>query len=134
MNHSVTQITPLSNFYRCNINIYDRDWFSSDHPYQWMKMVENGFDKEAQEILEAPHAAAAKVIANRIPSEQLKNWGDYKKLGIMRFILRAKVNQCSEFKRALIAGGKKHFCEATRDLFWGCGMDDSRVGSLYQTM
>ena len=67
---------PLSNFYRCNINIYDRDWFSSDHPYQWMKMVENGFDKEAQAILEAPHAAAAKVIANRIPSEQLKNWGD----------------------------------------------------------
>ena len=70
-------------------------------------MVENGFDKEAQEILEAPHAAAAKVIANRIPSEQLKNWGDDKKLGIMHFILRAKVNQCSEFKRALIAGGKK---------------------------
>ena len=38
-------------------------------------MVENGFDKEEQEILEAPHAAAAKVIANRIPAEKLKNWG-----------------------------------------------------------
>ena len=74
-----------------------------------MKMVENGFDKEAQEILEVPHAAAANVIANRIQSEQLKNWGDDMKLGIMHFILRAKVNQCPEFKRALIAGGKNTF-------------------------
>ena len=82
----------LSNFfYRCNINIYDRDWVSSE------------------EILEAPHAAAAKVIANRIPSEQLKNWGDDKKLAIMHFILREKVNQCPKFKRALIAGGKNTF-------------------------
>ena len=87
-----------------------------------MKMVENGFDIEAQEILEAPHTAAAKVISNRIPSEQLKNWGDDKKLSVMNFILRAKVNQCPELKRALTAGGKKH-CEATRDLFRGCGIN-----------
>ena len=86
-------------------------------------MDENGFDKEAQEILEAPHAAAAKVISNRIPPEQLKNWADDKKLRIMNSILRAKVNQCPELKRALTAGGKNNFCEATRDLFWGCGMN-----------
>ena len=98
---------PLSNFYRCNINIYERDWLSSEHPYQWMKMIKNRFDKEAQEIQEALHAAAANVISNRIPSEQLKNWGDDKKLSIMNFILRAKVNQCHELKRALTAGGKK---------------------------
>ena len=54
--------------YRCNINIYERDWLSSEHPYQWIKMVKNGFDKEAQVILEAPHAAAEKksfLIASR---------------------------------------------------------------------
>ena len=48
-------------------------------------------------------------------------WADDKKLRIMNFILRAKVNQCPELKRALTAGGKNNFYEATRDLFWGCG-------------
>ena len=57
-------------------------------------MDENGFDKKAQEILEEPHAAAAKVISNRIPPEQLKNWGGGrvdKKLSITNFILRQKL-------------------------------------------
>ena len=49
--------------------------------------------------------------------------GDDKKLSIMNFILGAKVNQCPELKRALTAGDKKHICEATRDLFWGNGMN-----------
>ena len=80
-------------------------------------MIENGFDKEAQEILKAPHAAVAKAISNHIQPEQLRNWGDDKKLSIMNFILRAKGNPCPELIQALRAGGK-NFCE-----FWGCGLN-----------
>ena len=115
---------PCSNFYQSatKLSVFDQEWTTAEHPYQWLKMKENGFDTLAAEIVTALTAREAKKIASKIPSYDLHNWNDEKKIAAMDKILRAKYKGCEEFRHYIFNSGDKLFVEGTMDLFWGAGM------------
>ena len=115
---------PCSNFYVCQskITVFGKQWPTSEHPYQYRKLMENGYDELAEEIVNAPTARAAKAIANRVPAYNLPSWENSRKLDVMYEILVAKNKYCKEFSYALHNSGDREFVECTVDHFWGAGI------------
>ena len=63
----------------------------------------------------------AKSIANKIPTEDQKEWHKTSEQS-MKDILLAKANSCDIFKQTLIATNSNKIVEATNNLYWGCGL------------
>ena len=57
----------FSNFYMCNIKLFDLDFKSAEHCYQYCKLRYIGQDELAQEILLCDTPRQAKQIAMKIP-------------------------------------------------------------------
>ena len=111
---------PLSNFFPCKIEIFDREWSSSEHAYQWAKLNALGYAKKADEIICAPSPKQAKAIAESISHPDIKSWNT-KKVSVMKDILAAKWSSCASFRKALMATGTKTIIEGTMDPYWGAG-------------
>ena len=80
----------------CHINIYGKDFNSSEQAYQWCFVRHLARDDLAEEIMMATTAANAKEVASRIPRHLHGTWHD-NKLEVMNDILDAKVKYCAEF-------------------------------------
>ena len=78
----------LSNFYPCNMKIYEQDFRSSEHAYQWRFLKYLELDDLANEVLAARSPADAKEIAWRVPLELHKGWHGMKRT-VMKQILHA---------------------------------------------
>lgn len=115
---------PMSNFFMCNINIYDKVFASSEHAYQYKKMIHVGRQDYADEILNALLPTEVKAISRRVPRDQLDTWNEVK-LMIMAEILDAKLEQCHEFRTSLLQSEGKTLVETTKDIFWGNGMNEN---------
>ena len=115
---------PRSNFYICKnkISVFEREWITAEHPYQWAKLAHNGYQELADEVIAAPTARAAKDIADRVPHHALNNWSNEKKLSVMYDIVRAKLESCNELRNALVTSQSKLLVEGTIDPFWGAGI------------
>ena len=113
---------PMCNLYACHINIYGKDFNSSEQAYQWCFVRHLGRDDLAEEIMMATTAANAKEVASRIPRHLHGTWHD-NKLELMNDIQDAKVKYCSEFFKALIQSTGYKLVESVRtDRFWSCGL------------
>ena len=111
----------LSNFYPCNMKIYEQDFRSSEHAYQWRFLKYLELDDLANEVLAARSPADAKEIAWRVPLELHKGWHGMK-CTVMKQILHAKADYCPLFKSTLMDSGNKNLVESTQDLFWASGL------------
>lgn len=72
----------------------------------------------ADRIMKASHAGEAKRISKELPDD--KDNIEYK-IKTMRHLIHLKAQQHSIFRETLL-DSKEHIAEATRDLFWGCGL------------
>ena len=114
---------PLSNFYPCTVNVFDRKWTSSEHAYQWAKLSAINRPELAEGVIKATSAASAKYIADQVPIRDLAEWTNDRKISVMKEILEAKSVSCQEFKQSLLKGRGKHFIEGTKhSMFWGAGL------------
>ena len=111
----------FSNFYMCNIKLFDLDFKSAEHCYQYCKLRYIGQDELAQEILLCDTPRQAKQIAMKIPGHLMIQWHE-QKCNAMYQILCAKAKCCAKFKDALIRSDKIIIAEGTVDTFWGIGM------------
>ena len=65
---------PRSNFFLCKnkSKVFNREWPTSEHSYQWVKLMENGQTELVEQVLTAPIARAAKMVSIR--AERCPSW------------------------------------------------------------
>ena len=102
------------------LTVFDREWITSEHPYQWKKMIDNGLMGLADKVAVAP--TPRKAIANTVPYINLNNWDEEHRLSVMRTILMAKRKYSDEFRQSLLKSNGKMNIEGTIDHFWGSGV------------
>jgi ribA/ribD-fused uncharacterized protein len=109
----------LSNFSAFTLQWNGMRFDTSEAAYHWEKFPN---DREVQDmILDAPSAHAAFKIAESQKMLRRPDW-DAVKVGVMRRILRAKVDQHEYVRRKLLATGDRELIEDSwRDNFWGWG-------------
>ncbi len=112
----------LSNFYPCDLYIFDQEFRSSEAAYQYAKAMDHSKHDIADEIMAAPSAAAAKEISKQIKTSPA--WHK-KKNDTMKEILEAKLYQCDAFRSRLSMSGTLSLVEDTSDDYWGRGNDGS---------
>lgn len=113
----------------------------SDHPVEYRgviyKTAEHAYHCQRytdpaiiEEIRGAPTAAAAWEASQRYKPGQAANFDGYK-LEVMKNILRAKLEQHSDVREALIQSGDMEIVkEEPKDAFWGAGPDGSGRNEL----
>ena len=111
----------LCNFYMFPMRVFEMDFPSAEHAYQWRFMKYIGYDELAQEILEARTPAEAKDVSSRVPNEMHKDWHCIK-MCIMKEILHAKADYCQLFRSALKESMGKRLVECTQDMYWASGL------------
>ena len=123
-----SRFSKLSNFYPCDLQVpeYDIVFASVEHYFQWEKAICLGKTDVADQILDAPHAAAAKSIADSHLEKEVKKedtkWNVDVAKRTMEKALEAKLECCPEFRQTLMDTGDAILAEATSDTFWGSGL------------
>jgi len=108
----------LSNFSAFSLQWEGRRFDTSEAAYHWEKFPGLPIQEEIQF---APSAHEAFKIAEHYKSARRPDW-DSVKVGIMRNILRAKVQQHEYVRRKLLATGERTLIEDSwRDDYWGWG-------------
>lgn len=113
----------LSNFSAFTLDWRNIRFDTSEAAYHYEKFVGGGARASAvaHNIACAPSAHEAFKIAERNKELRRPDWDDVK-VGIMRDILRAKVEQHEYVRRKLLATGDRELIEDSwRDDFWGWG-------------
>ena len=112
----------LSNFSAFNLKWGGHVFPTSEHAYHWEKF--EGSDAPYSIRYGIRHAASAHEafkLAEKHKEHRRSNWDDVK-VGTMRGILRAKVEQHEYVRRKLLATGDRILVEDSwRDDFWGWG-------------
>ena len=111
----------LCNYYMYPLKVFNNNFLSAEHAYQWRSMTYIGMEEHAFEILNAPTPAEAKEIASRVPRYLHGDWHQIK-LSVMKQILHAKADYCPLFRSTLIESTGKILVESTQDLFWASGL------------
>jgi ribA/ribD-fused uncharacterized protein len=108
----------LSNFSAFNLRWRGLVFPTSEHAYQWEKFHDPSLQKM---ILNAPSAHEAFKLAERNKPFRKGEWDEIK-LGVMKDILEAKVQQHEYVMRKLLATGDRVLIEDSwRDDYWGWG-------------
>lgn len=109
----------LSNFSAFRLRWEGWEFDTSEAAYQWEKFPR--FPDVQRAIRTAPSAHVAFKLAEQFKSDRREDW-DAVKIGIMRRILRAKVEQHEYVRRKLLQTGDRQLVEDSwRDCFWGWG-------------
>lgn len=126
----------LSNLSAHAVKFDGRLYPTSEHAYQASKFED---EKAIEEIRQAKSPLEAKAIAKSkfgTPAEKT-DW-QFDKLLTMERILKAKLDQHSEVKNALISTGNSEIIEDSPiDAFWGCGEDgkgESHLGKIWMKL
>lgn len=123
----------LSNFSSFAVNVFGRDFATSEHAYHWRKFNETD-TVCANAIRHARSAHDAFKLAEQNKDFRRKDW-DAVKIEVMREILWAKVTQHEYVKRKLLATGTRELVEDSwRDDFWGWGANrdgKNMLGNLW---
>ena len=111
---------PLNNFSAHVVHIWDKDFLTSEHAFQWKKFSVEKPDI-ASKILSAKSPDAVKKISDTNKSKQPKDWHE-KRIAVMEEILKAKLEQHEDVQDALKRTGKRKIIENSPvDNFWGIG-------------
>ncbi len=141
---------PLSNFssFRLELTVHEgalhprgtvKDFDTSEHAYHFLKFPGTSATMRAirKEIVEARSAHDAFKVAERNREQRMTGW-DGVKVGIMRQILRAKVDQHEYVRRKLLQTGDRELVENSwRDDFWGWGPNkdgQNMLGKLWMAV
>ena len=119
--------SPLSNFFPCNLNIWNMHFRSSEHAYQYKKCIETNNNSAASNVLRTETAVEAKRIGDEIGTSQ--EWQGMQQ-AIMKEILKAKSQQCPQFVRALVNSNSRPLVEDTPNHFWGRGQLGNGLNTL----
>jgi hypothetical protein len=121
----------FSNFSSFKIKWKGELWMTSEHAYHAEKFDDIDIKKQ---IMDALSAHDAMKIAQNNEESYRKNWNEIK-LGVMKEILRAKVEQHPYVKKKLIESADKELIENSwRDSYWGWGPDkdgENHLGKLW---
>ena len=114
----------LSNFFMCDVKIWNQTFKSAEHAYQWCKATELLNNDLAEKIIKAPYAKDAKALATDAFSyDEMQTWSKIK-LKMMRDILAAKATSCELFRTTLLKSGNQRLVEAGEsDLYWSSGLN-----------
>ncbi len=111
----------LSNFSAFQVAVFGAVFPTSEHAYQWSKFVAGADPAVAFRIITAPSAHQAFKLAEKYKDRRRPDW-DAVKIGVMRDILRAKVQQHEYVRRKLLDTGDRELIEDSwRDDYWGWG-------------
>lgn len=109
----------LSNFSAFKLRWKGNLFATSEEAYHWEKFA--GHPELQRLMISAPSAHEAFRTATDWKAQRRPDWDDVK-LGIMRDILRAKVQQHEYVRRKLLATGDRELIENSwRDDYWGWG-------------
>ena len=111
---------PFSNYYMCKINVFEREFPSAEHAYQWRKC--QIFEREdlALRVLCAKTPREARETVAELTDVNI--WTDDVKVLAMKCVLVAKFQTCQLFRARLLDCKNKIIAEATSDTFWGVGV------------
>ena len=100
----------FSNFYSCSINVFDQQFHSAEHAYQYMKAKRHGMDDLAETIKRQQRAYGTKQLAKDV----IKVQGSWKavRVDVMRSIIKANAGQVDENRTDLLKSGKNIIAEA----------------------
>ena len=119
--------SPLSNFYECNIEVWDVKFPTTEHAYNYRKAIEMGYHVTAESIRRASTAREAQIIANDIETDDI--WTDMKQK-VMYQLLQEKVRQCPAFRDELRSTNEKILVEDTGNEYWGRGRSGKGLNML----
>ena len=111
----------LSNFYPCQIQLWETQFSSSEHAYQFKKAETLGNTYVANSILCSPSARQAKQLSKQLGRGK-PAWDDIK-LNMMREIIRAKVHCVREYKDALLCANDIITEAVDKDRVWASGLN-----------
>lgn len=124
---------PLNNWSSHGVHIWDIDFPTSEHAFQWKKFSEIE-PNIANEILTARSPYAVFKIAKANKDKKPKDWHE-RKVSIMEEILKAKFDQHEDVKDALKRTGDRKIIENSPvDSFWGIGLNkngQNMLGNLW---
>ena len=110
--------SPFSNFFPTSIATWGKNFKSVEHGYTYYKALTMNKTKEAEDILKARHAKAAKDIGDKIDTNQ--KWQNVKD-GVMFHLLQMKAQQCDFFSEELRNTRDAILVENTDNEYWGRG-------------
>lgn len=121
----------FSNFSSFAIKWKGKLYMTSEHAYHSEKFEDTDLKEQIRNARSA-HEALKLAEANK--DKYISNW-DIIKLGVMKEILRAKVEQHPYVKKKLIESGDKELIEDSwRDSYWGWGPNkdgENHLGKLW---
>ena len=115
-----TGATPLSNFYKTNVEIDGQTYSSVEQYFQYSKAVFTENLEKANKILESSQPARCKAIGDSIKVDDDAWLPEAKR--IMRKGCYAKFNQDDFAKKTLIDTQNYVLAEASKDKIWGIGL------------
>ena len=128
-----TAFHPLDNFSAHHIQIWDKDFPTVEHAFQWKKFSVVRPDI-ARKILVANSPHTVKEISDANKAAQPATWKDEKVL-VMEDILRAKAKQHEDVRKILKKTGNREIIENSPvDSFWGIGPNQegqNMVGKIW---
>ena len=118
---------PLSNFYRTKFEWRREKFHSVEQAFQYEKAMRHKANEIAGKIWRSKHAGIANKIGRDVRIH--RQW-DTDKEFLMVDLLRAKAEQCQEFREKLIESGDRVICADIPDKFWGVGTDGKGLNKL----
>ena len=119
--------SPLSNFFYSPLVIWNMNFKTSEHAYQYRKCVFLGDNNAAAQVLRTATPQDAKKIGDSQPTNE--KWDDVKQ-GAMYEILKSKARQCPRFHQELSQSHSRDIVEDTPNDFWGRGPNGNGVNML----
>ncbi|KAK2143621.1 hypothetical protein LSH36_825g03000 [Paralvinella palmiformis] len=118
----------LSNFYFCDLYVYNMYFWSTEQAYQWRKATFMGNKQAAKEIYDAEYASLATHIANKyFRGADLSKWIPHR-VPVMRQLIRAKARSCKLFREELRDSGDRYIAEVVPgDQYWAIGDGKGRT-------
>jgi ribA/ribD-fused uncharacterized protein len=124
---------PLNNWSAHSIHIWDKDFLTSEHAFQWKKFSIVA-PEIANKILLAKSPYAVFKISSLNKDKKPSDWHN-KKLAIMEEILRTKIKQHEDVQEAIKKTENRIIIENSPvDSFWGIGPNkdgQNMLGTLW---
>ena len=117
----------LSNHFPIQLHVFEEDFASVEHAYFWCMAKEFGNHDLATEIKKSKHAGQAKKLSKQIADDEERWEWEKDHIDMMKTILEAKADQCTQFHDCLIENQERLLVEANPGTFWASGL------SLYVT-
>ena len=121
----------LSNFYRCNLEINNIKYTSSEQAYQAEKARFHNQSAICNLIMKETSPFIIKSLSDNITTSN--EWHD-KKVEIMKEIISHKFKQCKQFRQKLLANKGKELIEDVPDVFWGKGTREQPGKNMLGTL